>query len=154
QVLPAYEYLLYDLQTILINSERSKEANPAIPLELPSRALAKGAGNIETLALIYCILTSQFQHNTMILYAPKYSQLLVGAEKRDVTEEQLAQKYQTNRYRFEKYDGISITWYKNRYLIGELTDQIYIGWARTPLRDLQNWTPFTFPRYTIPSFFP
>ncbi|WGK68308.1 hypothetical protein P0082_07410 [Candidatus Haliotispira prima] len=154
--LPTYEYLLYDLQVMLLDSDRKKAASLKVPLELPGDALAAGVGNIETLALIYVMLISHFQHSGLILYSPEYSQLLVGVEELGVKQELLAQRYSTkrNRRKFKKYNGIVISWYKNRYLIGELTAKIYIGWARTPLRDLRKWVPLPFPRYTIPNFFP
>ncbi len=154
--LPVYEYLLYDLQSMLLSGERSTEASPKVDLELPSRALSRGSGNIETLALINSIINSHFQHNTLIIYSPKYSQLLVGVEQLSVDEQKLAEKYsaEQNLNNFEKYNGIEISWYQNRYLIGELAARIYIGWARTPWRDLQSWIPLSFSRYIVPDFFP
>ena len=154
--MPVYEYLLYDLQSMLQSGDRSTEASPKVNLELPSRALSRGSGNIETLALINSIINSHFQYNTLIVYSPKYSQLLVGVEQLSVDEQKLAEKYnaEQNLNNFEKYNGIEISWYQNRYLIGELAARIYIGWARTPLRDLQSWIPLSFPRYIVPDFFP
>ncbi len=161
QELSLYEYLLYDLQDLLLDSGRNTETVAGISLELPSRALEHlpnsnevQALNIETLALVYNIINAHFQHNGLILYAPKYSQLLVGVEELNVDEGFLARSYRPEQSRFREYNGISISWYNNRYLVGELTARIYIGWARTPLRDLQNWIPITFHRYMTPRFFP
>ena len=151
--LQPYEYLLYDLQAMVLQAK--KDTIPlAMAVTIPTKLLAKGAGNIETLALIYVILSSHFRHNTILLYSNKYAELLVGVEEYSVSKKMLEQKYRQNQQQFQRNRGVTITWFQNRYLMGDLTERTYIGWTRATLRDLDSWSPLTFPRYTHPNFFP
>ena len=146
---PAYEALLYDLQSMYPQMEQEQPVK--LDIVPPSRALASGTGNIATLALIHAIIQSQFQNNALILYSPEYSQLLVGVEPSDTANNAVIPFQEEPLI---KNKGVIIEWYQSQYLIGELTAPIYIGWARKSLQNLEKWIPVTFPRYTAPGFFP
>ena len=146
RVLPNYEYLLYDLQNMFAPSQTTEHTQ----LGLPSQALAKGTGNIETLALLYSILNSYFQNNTLILYANNM-RLLVGTEQINRPKDSLRTIFTDPT---AKSGGLKIRWYQNRYLLGELDAKVYIGWGQLTAEQTKEMIPLTFPGYRTPRFFP
>lgn len=130
---PIYEILLYSLQSMASSSK-------AIALSSPLAVLEKGKGSLADLALIYSIMLSQLGYASLMLVSPDYQQIIVGCElKQD--------KLPLNI-------GVIINWYQHNFLLGELSAEVYIGWVKQELADLNRWTPIYLPAYRKPVVFP